>query len=143
MEQKLPSLVNDGVSRRARLFVLVGRDEEALDQAIQSLLDRGIRVLEHPDAKKHPALHGAIADEAMALIRTTGEPVVIRTHSQVLIERCRRRHRSGEWDEASWLTIWVGQEEVFPLLVDEEGEWVTAWPGGYFSEVMKELLTEN
>ena len=88
-----------------------------------------------PEEGRHPYEHGGIADRLAA-----HAPVVVATHSEVIVLRMRRLVVEGRLHPEQVLITWLGEGVGMPveIKVDARGE-VSWWPPGVFSEAFEEL----
>ena len=113
----------------------------------------GIVAIEQPELHLHPALQAEIGD--VFLLSALGENhnrFLIETHSEHLLLRIMRRMRetiNGELPEGvpqvtpkDVCVLFVQQKgtssTVRHLELDEEGQLLDAWPGGFFEEGYRE-----
>ncbi|MYC06243.1 MAG: DUF3696 domain-containing protein [Chloroflexi bacterium] len=103
--------------------------------------------VEQPEIHIHPRLQAHLADLMIDTI--ADEPVkrkqwIVETHSELLILRLQRRIREGEInsEDVSVLYVNPGQNgsTIEVLRLDEEGDFIDAWPHGFFDEGFNELM---
>lgn len=111
--------------------------------------------IEQPEVHIHPRLQADLADLLIEGIR--GERrhrFIVETHSEHLVLRLLRRirethegqlpegHPGLRPEELSVVFLERGENgaEVHHLAVDEQGEFLDEWPGGFFEERAKELF---
>jgi len=114
-----------------------------------------IMAIEQPEIHLHPALQAELGD--LFIESALGEnknTFLLETHSEHLILRLMRRLRETHEDKLPKGITPVRSEEVAVLYVDadgpssivremplnERGELVKAWPGGFFEEGLREVL---
>lgn len=106
-----------------------------------------IVAMEQPEIHLHPALQAELAD--VFLESALGErknTFVLETHSEHMVLRLLRRIREGKLkpDDLSVLFIepLPGRgSRVVELRVDEDGDFIDEWPGGFFEESYREKLS--
>lgn len=114
----------------------------------QSLISKGALItVEQPELHIHPRLQAELGDLFAAGIKPPyNNQFIIETHSEHLILRLQRLVRTGVLtpDQISVLFVLRGKEdrgsEVVRLRLDEEGDFIDEWPGGFFPERLNELL---
>ncbi len=126
--------------------VLVG----ALDDS-QNL---GIFAVEQPELHIHPALQVALGDVFIDGIKNSNRTILIETHSEHLLLRIMRRMRETFEDRIEENRFPVTPDDIAVLFVEwhdsqtiirempvnERGELVKAWPGGFFEEDIEEVF---
>lgn len=103
-----------------------------------------IIAMEQPEIHLHPALQAELGDvfiEASAGER--GNRFILETHSEHLILRILRRIREGRLHPDDIAVLFVEPlagrgSRVIELRVDEEGDFIDDWPGGFFEESYRE-----
>jgi predicted ATPase len=140
----LPSEVGAGVS-------------QVVPVVVASVEERsGITLVEQPEIHVHPAVQVGLGD--LLIDAATGEEtrrlLLVETHSEHLLLRVMRRMR-----QTSEGTLYDGMRPVRPadvsivlvekdgarsiarqMPLNERGELVKAWPGGFFEEGLREVL---
>ncbi len=113
--------------------------------------------IQQPELHVHPRIKSELADVFIVQAMDYGVPFLIETHSEHLILRLLRRIRethSGNLekdfpeftkDDLSVQYISPPDKEfpytrVQTLRVDEEGDFIEPWPGGFFEERDKDLM---
>ena len=113
---------------------------------VQSLAsERRVITIEQPEVHLHPRLQADVGDLVAAAIR---EPrfhrFLIETHSEHLVLRMQRLVRENVLNpnEVSILYVSRGPEgaQAKRLRLDEQGEFIDDWPGGFFPERIREIL---
>ena len=104
----------------------------------------GVDVIEHPEAELHPAAHADIAELLLANLAGPARPLVVETHSEMLLLRARRRIAEGQLSAESALVYWIHTEPgrgslLRKIRIDESGE-MDGWPDGVFIEDYEEIL---
>jgi len=118
--------------------------------------DYSIISIEQPELHLHPALQCKFADVFIDQIKT-GKSILIETHSEHIILRILRRIRetadgsltnkqlSIKPDDVAILFVRSTPEgaQVINIRVDEDGDMIDPWPGGFFPERMDEVFGGN
>lgn len=104
----------------------------------------GVDVVEHPEAELHPAAHADIAELLLENLPGSKRPLVIETHSEMVLLRARRWVAEGRLPAGNVLVYWVhvepGRGSVLRRIeVNENGE-LSSWPDGVFIEDYEEVL---
>ena len=104
----------------------------------------GVDVVEHPEAELHPAAHGEIAELLIDNLSGSDRPLVIETHSEMVLLRARRWVAEGRLPAENVVVYWVQAEPgrgsiLHKILIDERGE-MESWPNGVFIEDYEEIL---
>ena len=104
----------------------------------------GVDIIEHPEAELHPAAHADIAELLLANLAGPARPLVIETHSEMLLLRARRWIAEGKLPAESVLVYWIHTEPgrgslLRKIRIDENGE-MDRWPDGVFIEDYEEIL---
>jgi len=113
---------------------------------IQSLAGQKQTVtIEQPEVHIHPRLQADIGDLLAATIQEPrGHRYIVETHSEHLVLRMQRLVREGQLtpDDVSILYVSRGQNgsRVERLRLDEDGDFMDDWPGGFFPERLRELM---
>ena len=105
--------------------------------------------VEQPEIHLHPRLQANLADLMIANIEGDGEKQwIVETHSELLILRIQRRVREGKLDPSAVSVLYVDPDatgrrgsRITPLRLDESGDFIDAWPDGFFEEGFGELIT--
>ena len=126
--------------------VLVG----ALDDSQSS----GVFAIEQPELHIHPALQVALGDVFIDGIKNSNRTMLIETHSEHLLLRIMRRMRETFEDRieenrfpvtpadiAVLFVEWHDSQTIIrEMPVNERGNLVKAWPGGFFEEDIEEVF---
>ena len=104
----------------------------------------GVDIVEHPEAELHPAAHADIAELLLENLPGRERPLVIETHSEMVLLRARRWIAEGRLPAENVLVYWVHVEPergsvLRKIEVDENGE-MSSWPDGVFIEDYEEVL---
>ena len=125
--------------------------------ALDNCQNSGIFAVEQPELHIHPALQVALGDvfiDAIKEIKTSNRTMLIETHSEHLLLRIMRRMRETFEDRIEENRFPVTPDDVAVLFVEshdlrtiirkmsvnERGDLVKAWPGGFFEEDIEEVL---
>lgn len=132
-----------GVGISQMLPVIVG----ALDETVQ------IFAVEQPELHVHPALQVALGDLLITAAADGLRLFLIETHSEHLILRLMRRMRETYQKKANglppvtpkeigvhFIELDEGRSIVRNMPLNERGELVKAWPGGFFEEGLREVF---
>ncbi|MDE2955767.1 MAG: AAA family ATPase [Bacteroidota bacterium] len=138
---------SSGVSR-----VLLGQSGSGLLQvlpvAVMALTAQfegpGVDIIEHPEADLHPAAHAHIADVLLKNLAHAARPVIIETHSEMVLLRTRRWIAEGRIPADSVLIYWIHTEPtkgsfLRKIKIDDSGN-LSHWPNGIFIEDYEEIL---
>jgi len=113
---------------------------------VQSLAaEHQIISIEQPEVHIHPRLQADLGDLLADAIASPSEnQFLIETHSEHLVLRIQRLIRSKVLKNGDVSVIYVARGDkgsnVTQLRLDENGDFIDEWPGGFFPERMKELL---
>ena len=114
-----------------------------------------ILAIEQPEIHLHPALQAELGDVFLeSALGNGGNTCLIETHSEHLLLRIMRRMRETSTGELPEGVPKVRPEDVMVLFVEpdgsrsiiremplnERGELVKAWPGGFFEEGLREVF---
>jgi hypothetical protein len=118
---------------------------QLLPFVVQSLAsERKIISIEQPEVHIHPKLQANLGN---LLARAIEEPrynqFIIETHSEHLVLRLQKLVREGHLKPSDLSVIYVSRgiagSTVQSLRIDEEGDFIDDWPGGFFPERLHEL----
>jgi AAA ATPase domain len=105
-----------------------------------------ILCVEQPEIHLHPKLQADLADLFIESVGELGEiknQWVIETHSEALMLRLQRRIRDGSIPKELISVIFVDVGEygasALSLELNDEGDFIDVWPGGFFEERLHEL----
>ncbi len=110
--------------------------------------------IEQPEIHLHPALQAELGDVFVESALDGGNTFLIETHSEHLLLRIMRRMRETSSGDLPDGALAVRPEDVMVLFVEpdgsqsivremplnERGELVKAWPGGFFEEGLREIF---
>ena len=104
----------------------------------------GVDIIEHPEAELHPAAHAHVADLLIGNLAGRARPMIIETHSEMLLLRARRWIAERRLPSTDVLVYWVDVEPgrgsiVRKIRIDEHGD-MDHWPDGVFIEDYDEIL---
>ncbi len=104
----------------------------------------GVDIIEHPEAELHPAAHADIAELLLENLPGPTRPLIIETHSEMILLRARRWVAAGKLAASDVLVYWVHTEPgrgsiVQKIGIRDNGEMET-WPDGVFTEDYEEIL---
>ena len=114
----------------------------------------GVFAVEQPELHLHPALQVALGDVFIDGIKNGNRTMLIETHSEHLLLRIMRRMRETFEDRIEENRFPVNPDDIAVLFVEwhdsqtiirempvnERGELVKAWPGGFFEEDIEEVF---
>jgi predicted ATPase len=105
----------------------------------------GVDILEHPEAELHPRAHARIADLIVSRLPGPEHPVIVETHSEVLLLRVRRKVAEDVLKPEDVAIYWVDRDDqtgnatVQKVDIDSNGD-VSNWPEGVFQEDYEEVV---
>ena len=104
----------------------------------------GVDVIEHPEAELHPAAHAEIAELLLDNLAGRERPMIVETHSEMVLLRARRWIAEGRLPAENVLVYWVHTESgrgsiLQKIKISESGE-MESWPDGVFIEDYEEIL---
>ena len=104
----------------------------------------GVDIVEHPEAELHPAAHADIAELLLENLAGPARPLIVETHSEMILLRARRWVAEGRLPAGHVLVYWIHTEPGHGSLLEkigirENGEMET-WPDGVFIEDYEEIL---
>lgn len=102
--------------------------------------------MEQPEIHLHPALQAELGDVFIeAALGDRKNTFILETHSEHLILRLMRRIREGAISPEDIGVVFVEPLErgsrFIELLIDEEGDFIDEWPGGFFEESFHEKFS--
>lgn len=104
-------------------------------------------LVEQPELHLHPALQANVGDLLIDGIYAERESqFLIETHSEHLLLRLQRRIRTGKIKPSDLIVYYVSTSEtqgssLTKLEIDENGDFITPWPNGFFPERIDEILS--
>jgi len=117
----------------------------AVQCAARTRAGAGVDVIEYPEAGLHPGAHAAVADLIVERLRGPSRPMVVETHSEVLLLRLRRRIVEQRLRPEDVAIYFVGRDDdtgsagVHRTEITASGD-VSNWPGGVFEEDYEEVV---
>lgn len=103
-----------------------------------------ILAIEQPEIHLHPALQAELGDVFIATaLGPRQNTFILETHSEHLILRLLRRIRERKLRTGDLAVLFVEPlpergSRVIELRVDEDGDFIDSWPGGFFEESYRE-----
>lgn len=120
---------------------------QILPLIIQGVLEQGKTILvEQPETHIHPALQARLGTFFAKCAKDKNNQFIIETHSEHLILRLQRLIRSKELESNEVTVLYVEPSDakngprVREMRLDEQGEFLDDWPGGFFPERLREFL---
>lgn len=103
----------------------------------------GVDVVEHPEAELHPAAHADVAQLLLNNLSPT-RPMVVETHSEMMLLRTRRWIAEGRLPAENVLIYWIdtepGRGSILRKITINENGGMNSWPDGVFIEDYDEIL---
>lgn len=104
----------------------------------------GIDVIEHPEAELHPAAHAHVAELLLDKRIGPDRPLVIETHSEMVLLRARRWVAEGWLQPDDVIIYWVYTEPgsgsfLRKIRIGDKGQ-LDRWPDGVFIEDYEEIM---
>ena len=104
----------------------------------------GADVIEHPEAELHPAAHAHIAELLLENLAGRKRPMVVETHSEMVLLRVRRWVAEGRLPPEDVLVYWIdtepGRGSILRKIGIRAGGEMVSWPDGVFVEDYEEIL---
>lgn len=132
--------------------VLLEQSGEGLSQVLPVVITAltsdqmgaGVDIIEHPESGLHPAVHADVAELLLNNLKGSTRPVIIETHSEMMLLRTRRWIASGKLPADHVIVYWVytkpGRGSVLQkITINDKGE-MSSWPEGVFIEDYEEVL---
>ncbi len=105
---------------------------------------RNIITIQQPELHIHPRLQSNLGDIFVESIYKRQNQLIIETHSEHLVLRLQRLVRTGKLNSDDISILHVSRDSsgsfVERLRLDQSGEFIDDWPGGFFPERLEELL---
>jgi len=117
---------------------------QVLPVLVMAYASRGkLIAMEQPEIHLHPALQAELGDVFIeAALGERKNTFILETHSEHLILRLMRRIREGKISPDDIGVIFVEPlargSRFIELNIDEEGDFIDEWPGGFFEESFHE-----
>ena len=110
----------------------------------QSLISRGeVITIEQPELHIHPRLQADLGEVFHKSVKERNNQFIIETHSEHLLLRILKMVRQGKLNPEDVAIHYVSRgkdgSEIERLRVDEDGDFIDEWPGGFFPERLREL----
>ena len=104
----------------------------------------GVDIIEHPEAELHPAVHVKVAELLLEHLVGAARPLVVETHSEMLLLRARRWIAEGKLSPDDVIVYWIHAEPtrgsaLRRVRIDARGG-MDNWPDGVFIEDYEEVL---
>ena len=127
-----PSDVGTGISQLIPVVVTACDSKERLI------------TIEQPELHVHPRIQAEMGDLFIDAWQRKQNQFILETHSEHLILRLQRRVREQRISHDDVGVYYVsqdddGQTRVNQLRLDDEGDFIDNWPGGFFPERLKEI----
>lgn len=104
----------------------------------------GVDIIEHPEAELHPAAHAHIADILLDKLTGPARPLIIETHSEMILLRARRWiaecRLPADWVLIYWINAGPGSGSTLQKIRIREDGQMDGWPEGVFVEDYDEVL---
>jgi predicted ATPase len=103
-------------------------------------------LIEQPELHLHPALQAHFGDLLIdGITPDSKNQFIIETHSEHLLLRLQRRIREGILSSEDIRIYYIDANKelgsyVQLIEMDDQGEFITAWPNGFFPERLDEML---
>lgn len=117
---------------------------QVLPVLVMAYASRGkLLAMEQPEIHLHPALQAELGDVFIdSALGERGNTFILETHSEHLILRLLRRVREGKLSADDISVLYVqptgAGSQVLQIRVDEDGDFIDRWPGGFFEESFHE-----
>lgn len=105
----------------------------------------GVDIVEHPELELHPRAHADVADLLVSNLAGEQRPLVVETHSEILLLRIRRHVVEGRLNPDDVAIYWIDRHEesegatIRTVRILPSGE-VDNWPDGVFQESYEEIV---
>lgn len=118
---------------------------QILPLVVQCLACYGkVITIQQPELHIHPSLQANLGDIFVESAYKRRNQLIIETHSEHLILRMQKLVRTGKLNSDDVSILYVSRDSsgsfVERLRLDESGEFIDDWPGGFFSERLDELF---
>lgn len=112
--------------------------------AVELLGPRALLSVEQPELHLHPRLQANLGEYLCDRATASSEPIIVETHSELLVLRVLRMIREGRTDPSKVAVYYVGDTSEGPQItrmrIDANGEFIDEWPTGFFEERLDELF---
>ena len=104
----------------------------------------GVEIIEHPEAELHPRAHAVVAELLLDCLPGSRRPLIVETHSEMLLLRARRWIAEGRLAPDQVLVYWIAPDPargstLRKIRITEEGD-MDSWPDDVFTEPYEEIL---
>lgn len=104
----------------------------------------GVDIIEHPEAELHPGVQADIAELLINNLPGSTRPIVIETHSEMILLRIRRLIAEGKLPNDQVIVYWIHAQPEYgsklrQISITDEGA-MSDWPEGVFYEDYEEIL---
>ena len=119
---------------------------QVLPIVLDAIVSRNkIICVEQPEIHLHPKLQAHLADLFIdSTEKEKNNQWIIETHSEALMLRLQRRVREKRISKelVSIIYVDVGEKgaQITPISLDDEGDFTTLWPEGFFEERLDEVF---
>ena len=147
------------VDTRTKIYANLRDVGFGISQVLPIVMQSGLSekktlLIEQPEIHLHPAHQAELGDMFIRSAKERGNTLLLETHSEHLLLRIMRRMRETSTGELPEGALAVRPEDVMVLFVEsdgsqsivremplnERGELVKAWPGGFFEEGLREIF---
>ena len=107
--------------------------------------DTTLLTIEQPELHLHPRLQANLGEYFVAATKAHRDsPLIVETHSELLILRVLRMIREGTADPSKVAVHYVGNTaegpQIAQMRIGSDGEFIDEWPAGFFEERLDELF---
>ena len=99
--------------------------------------------VEQPEIHLHPRLQAEFANFFIENIEENSNQWIIETHSEALLLRFQRLVKYGHLNKEDLKIIYIDNnldcQKILEINIDDDGDFLTEWPEGFFEERMNEL----
>lgn len=103
--------------------------------------------IEQPEIHLHPAMQAELGDIFIESMHNNKNAFLLETHSEHLMLRVQRRIRDGVLSKDDVCVLYVSPgpdgSRFMELRLDDEGDFVDEWPGGFFEESFRERFSRR
>ena len=115
--------------------------------AVELLRDQVLLTVEQPELHLHPQLQARLGEYLVGRVErfhSDVDPIIVETHSELLILRVLRLIREGTVSPSTVAVYYVGDTsegpEITRMRIGADGEFIDEWPAGFFEERLDELF---